>query len=152
MEKPVLLHFGMCVTDLERSLHFYCEALGFEHEQPRTYGRELGRLLELENVALSIKCAFIHRRGVRIELLHFLQPECTLPAQQRRLFGAAGLTHLSLLVPDLDAVVESVERLGGQVLEHTCSQLEFGPGQDFDALFCRDPDGTLIELLSRRGR
>ena len=27
---PVFSHFGICVSDLETSLRFYCDALGFE--------------------------------------------------------------------------------------------------------------------------
>ena len=28
--EPVFSHFGICVSDLDRSLAFYCGALGFE--------------------------------------------------------------------------------------------------------------------------
>lgn len=150
MESSVLLHVGMCVADLGRSLRFYCSGLGFERERPRTYGRELGTLLELDNKAVSVDTAFIHRDGVRIELLHFMEPRNTVACTRKALHGEAGLTHLTLLTRNIDAAVESVRTHGGQVLEHTRAQLHLGPDTDFDAVFCCDPDGIRIELLCRR--
>lgn len=140
----------MCVADLGRSLRFYCAGLGFDRERPRTYGRELGTLLELDNKLLSVNTAFIHRDGVRIELLHFLAPGNTIACTRKGLHGEAGLTHLSLLTRNLDAAAELVRTHGGQVLEHTRSRLQLGRNADFDAVFCCDPDGIRIELLCPR--
>jgi len=63
-------HVGICVSDLERSLAFYRDALGF---------REVGRLdvtgeapetlLGLRDV--DLEAVFLERDGVRIELLHY---------------------------------------------------------------------------------
>jgi catechol 2,3-dioxygenase-like lactoylglutathione lyase family enzyme len=63
-------HVGICVSDLDRSLAFHRDALGF---------REVGRLdvtgeapetlLGLRDVALE--AVFLERDGVRIELLHY---------------------------------------------------------------------------------
>jgi len=41
-------HFGICVSDLERSLRFYCEALGFASAESHTVGEEFGPLMELD--------------------------------------------------------------------------------------------------------
>jgi predicted enzyme related to lactoylglutathione lyase len=49
-----------------------------------------------------------------------------------------GLTHISLSVDDLDAVCAQVPEFGGQVIEST----NIGA-----AVFVRDPDGQLLELL-----
>ena len=36
--EPTFSHFGICVRDLERSLRFYCEALGFEKRSDARMG------------------------------------------------------------------------------------------------------------------
>ncbi len=50
-----------------------------------------------------------------------------------------GLTHLSLSVGDIPAVLEKVVPHGGQVIEETDMKA---------AIIIRDPDGQLIELTS----
>ena len=40
---PVFSHFGICVSDLERSLRFYCDALGFEKAESHAIGSEFAR-------------------------------------------------------------------------------------------------------------
>jgi predicted enzyme related to lactoylglutathione lyase len=50
----------------------------------------------------------------------------------------AGLTHISVSVDDIPATCSRVEALGGEVLRDT--DIDF-------AIFVRDPDGQLLELL-----
>ena len=52
-----------------------------------------------------------------------------------------GLTHVSLRVDDMPATLAQVRALGGQVLEDT----DLG-----GAVFIKDPDGQLIELLTQQ--
>ena len=58
---------GICVSDLERSLRFYCEALGFGAAESHVVGDEFGRLMELEGV--SLRSQFVRREALAIELL-----------------------------------------------------------------------------------
>ena len=68
------------------------------------------------------------------ELLHFDRPGN--PAARRREFAEPGLTHLSLCVADVPAVVAATREHGGEVVfdEHGLAMI-------------RDPDGQLIEVL-----
>ena len=45
-------HLGICVSDLDRSLRFYCEGLGFEPTASHRVGEEFAALMELEGVEL----------------------------------------------------------------------------------------------------
>ena len=56
---PVFSHFGICVSDLGRSLRFYCDALGFEQAESHEIGTEFARLMEFPEVAVTSK--FIRR-------------------------------------------------------------------------------------------
>jgi len=135
-------HMGICVSDLERSLRFYCEGLGFELVQSHTVGQEFGRLMELDDVVLESR--FVSRDGISVELLHFDSPgHCGDPV--RRPMNQLGITHLSLRVEDLDAVAQVIESLGGTVLGGTRTTI--GSSGALDFVYCTDPDGVRIELM-----
>jgi lactoylglutathione lyase len=140
-------HLGICVSDLERSLRFYCGALGFEPAESHTIGNEFGRLMDLDDVAL--RSQFIRRDGIAIELLHFTSPEAT-GDKARRPMNRLGLTHLSVRVDDVDAVCAIVESLGGAVSAETRTTMEFGDAS-VDFVYCTDPDGVRIELMRLPG-
>jgi lactoylglutathione lyase len=142
-------HVGICVSDLERSVRFYCEGLGFELVQSHTVGEEFGRLMEIENVVLQSR--FVRRDGVSIELLHFDSPGHSGEAA-RRPMNRLGLTHLSLRVQDVDVVAEAIESLGGTMVTDT--RTTFGSSDVLDVLdfvYCTDPDGVRIELMHLPG-
>jgi len=140
-------HVGICVSDLDRSLRFYCEGLGFELVQSHTVGEAFGRLMEIDGVSLQSR--FVRRDGFSIELLHFDEPGHSGDAT-RRPMNQLGFTHLSLRVDDLDAVAGTVETFGGSVVDAT--RTTFGSGATaLDFLYCTDPDGVRIELMRLPG-
>jgi lactoylglutathione lyase len=136
-------HFGICVSDLERSLRFYCEALGFASAESHTVGEEFGPLMELDGVAL--RSQFVRRDGIAIELLQFTSPP-QIGDPVRRPMNQLGLTHLSVRVDDIDAVAATVETLGGTVIVGTRTTFDL-PGATLDFVYCTDPDGVRIELM-----
>ncbi len=139
-------HVGICVSDLERSVRFYCDGLGFELVQAHTVGPEFGALMEIDDVVLQSR--FVRRDGVSLELLHFDSPGHS-GEPVRRPMNQLGLTHLSLRVTDLDAVALVIESLGGVVV--TTTRTTFGSSGALDFVYCTDPDGTRIELMCLPG-
>jgi catechol 2,3-dioxygenase-like lactoylglutathione lyase family enzyme len=139
-------HFGICVSDLARSLRFYRDFLGFrELSSLDVAGAHTDRLLGLQSVRL--RAVYLERDGVRIELLAFASPE-PQGAKVPRPMNQLGLTHLSLRVGDLSRVVEELRGGGACVLEATEIN-RFAPGSA--AIFVTDPDGTRIELVEIPG-
>ncbi|HET6811416.1 MAG TPA: VOC family protein [Acidimicrobiales bacterium] len=132
-------HVGICVSDLERSLRFYCEGLGFTPAEQHAIGNEFADTLEVPpDVVLASQ--FIRREGLSIELLHYSSPGATgRPSASR---NQLGLTHLSFVVPDLDAAAARLEECGGTVIESTRTK-----GEGIYLLFVADPDGTRVELM-----
>jgi len=135
-------HVGICVTDVESSLRFYQDFLGFQpvHEL-EIRGKATARLLRLEKVEL--RALFLERDGVRIELLHYATPG-HIGEPTPRAMNQIGLTHLSIQVEDIDEVLAGVEPAGGRVLKETIVSVEQTGAR---AVFLTDPDGTLIELV-----
>ncbi len=118
-----LSHLGVCVSDLERSLRFYCEGLGFEPAGGHDVGPEFARLMELDDVSLDSR--FIERDGLRLELLGFRSPP-VVGDGSRRAMNAVGLTHLCVRVDDVDAVASALEALGGTVVTPTRTTFDLG--------------------------
>jgi lactoylglutathione lyase len=130
-------HVGQCVTDLERSRRFYVEVFGFEVARelhPPDQGSD--RLLRLP-APLGMTAVYLKRDDFVLELLHFADPG-TVPGEER-VVNQPGLTHVSLSVDDLDEALAAVEARGGEVLTDTNLGV---------AVFVKDPDGQLIELLT----
>ena len=121
-----LAHIGIRVHDLARSVAFY-ELLGFT----KTVGP-----IGPEPVAI-----LDHPSGVEINLV-LNAPD---PAAPNILMDGPdkypGITHIALLVPDLEAARTTLEAAG---ISLSGGPVQFTPTQR--GFFVRDPDGNVIEL------
>lgn len=137
MAATVVNHIGHCVSDLDRAKRFYVGAFGFVpwfEISPPDEGSD--RLLGL-TAPLGMTASYLRLGDVVLELLAFRDRAVQVPASPR-VMDQVGLTHLSLAVEDLAATCAAVAEHGGEVL----AQTDIGV-----AVFVRDPDGQLIELL-----
>lgn len=133
------------MSDLERSLAFYRDALGFrEVSRLEVDGPETDRLLDLGGVRL--RAVYLERDGARIELLKFDAPGETAPGPHP--INRLGLTHLSFRVESLDDAIAAVAAAGGRPLPD--SRIE-NPRFRTAAIFVTDPDGLRLELLQTPG-
>ena len=141
-----LTHLGICVANLDRSISFYRDGLGFREVGRLHVGdAATARILEVEGA--QVELVYLEHDGWRIELLHYASPghEGT---GERRAMNALGLTHLSFAVEDLDAVADAIQRHGGRILSDTRAVFRSGNR----GLFALDPDGTRIELIERTAK
>jgi catechol 2,3-dioxygenase-like lactoylglutathione lyase family enzyme len=146
MEILRLSHLGLCVADLERSLRFWRDGLGFrERSSLDVAGDAAGTLLGLRDVKL--RAVYLERDGLRLELLHFASPGHRGEGAARAM-NEVGLTHLSLRVEDLDAALARLAGCGGRVLAGTRIDLAAVRTR---AAFVTDPDGTRVELVEAPG-
>jgi catechol 2,3-dioxygenase-like lactoylglutathione lyase family enzyme len=135
-------HFGICVTDLDRSMRFYCDGLGFEaaerYDLKDTPESGLDRSLEVDS-PVDLVSQFIRNGDMGVELLYYRSPPTFGKASASR--GQIGITHLSFYVEDVDAAVAKLVECGGTLLPHTRAN----PGVDL--VFIADPDGVRVELM-----
>ena len=133
-------HFGICVEDVQRSAAFYVNALGFEVAIPEARATGLGTLLGLPGA--EAKTLFIqHPAGGRIEL-YSVEPHGAVGGREPAAANRRGLSHLCIVVDDLEARMSLVRNWGGVVLEDTMTENAYGR-----LVFCADPDGVRLELV-----
>mgnify|MGYP000902045821 CR=1 FL=1 len=135
-------HIGVCVSDMARSRRFYEEVLGFRFVyELRVAGEPSDTLLRLKETDLH--AVYVERDGFRLELLHYASPRSPEKAPARTM-NDLGFTHLSLQVPALDAAIDELRAAGAEVLDDTLIEI----GGRRVAVFARDPDGLLVELVA----
>jgi lactoylglutathione lyase len=135
--RTVFNHVGLCVADRERSRRFYEGLLGFQfwwELEPPDDGTD--QLLQLEK-PIGLRATYLVRDGLVLELLDYAKRD--VHPGPERVMDQLGLTHLSLSVSDLAAVLTMVDSFEGAVVDATVSE---------QSAMIRDPDGQLIELLA----
>ena len=136
-------HFGICVSDLDKSIQFYCAVLGFKETRRRKVTDEqVRRLLEFDE-PLDMELVFVEMGDVRLELIHLKRPK-PLPRASDD-FNRLGFTHLSVWVDDFDATIAQLERAGVAVRQHTIGSYTEANRR---FAFCSDPDGQRVEIFA----
>jgi len=142
-------HTGITVSNLERSLAFWRDVLGFEfsHSAHQT-GERPEQITGVKGADLKL-AVLKTPSGHKIELLEYYEP-----ADRRRDNALRpcdlGHVHVALVVDNLDLVLERIaasgwERAGKpQTLTH-------GPNAGKRVVYVRDPDGTTIEFMQMAG-
>jgi len=143
---PIIVadHTGITVSNLERSLAFWRDVLGFEFSHTAHQKGELAQ--EITGVeAAEIKLAVLRAPGGhKIELLEYLAPADRKRADIRPC--DVGSVHVALLVHDLDAVLERIAASDWKAAGKP-QRLQSGPNAGKLVVYVRDPDGTTIEFM-----
>jgi catechol 2,3-dioxygenase-like lactoylglutathione lyase family enzyme len=130
-------HTGQVVTDLERSKRFYQEVLGFRFWYEITPPDEATAKLSCLEPPLGVTASYLVLDGFVLELMHYAVPGASAPYRARTM-NEPGITHLSISVDDIHATAAKAVEYGAEIVESSDIGL---------ALFIRDPDGQLLELL-----
>jgi catechol 2,3-dioxygenase-like lactoylglutathione lyase family enzyme len=136
-------HTGITVTNIDRSLAFWQDVLGFElsHRAHHT-GALASEVTGVPGAEISI--AVLKAPGHRIELLEYLAP----PERKRADLRPCdiGSIHVAFTVDNLDAVLSAIAASGWRAVGKP-QTLKSGPNAGRRVVYTRDPDGTTIEFM-----
>jgi len=143
---PSLLHTGLTVRDLDRSLGFYRDLLGMEVVMAQEkQGGYLAAIVGYEGAHVRMAHLAFPGDAHRIELFQYLEPPGRGDAGEPR---DIGITHVCLLVEDLRAMHERLSEAG---IDFYSAPVEVDTGANAGGLclYLRDPDGITLELFQR---
>jgi catechol 2,3-dioxygenase-like lactoylglutathione lyase family enzyme len=136
-----LRHVGIVVRNLDAALGFYRDLLGFREVRAMDESGEfLDSILGLSHAKVrTVKLA--GTSGGQVELLAFQDPKAQVgpPPPLTR----AGPTHIAVTVSDVDGLYARLRQSG---VECTTPP-RVSPDGGAKVTFCRDPDGTYVELV-----
>jgi len=138
-------HTGITVSNLERSLEFWQNVLGFEFSHRAHQSGEMAEQITGVQGA-ELKLAVVKAPdGHKIELLEYLAPPDRKNDADLRPCDV-GKVHVALIVDDLDAVLERIVASGWKPAGEP-QTLTSGPNAGKRVVYVRDPDGTTVEFM-----
>jgi catechol 2,3-dioxygenase-like lactoylglutathione lyase family enzyme len=136
-------HTGITVSNLERSLAFWRDVLGFELSHcPHQTGEQASEITGVTGAEISI--AVLKGYGHKIELLEYLAP-----AERKRIELRpcdVGSVHVAFTVDNLDAILNTIAASGWKAAGKP-QTITVGPNTGKRVVYVRDPDGTTIEFM-----
>lgn len=139
----LIRHIGVVITDIEKSLDFYVNTLGFKiSKRADESGNCIDNFLSLTNTEVTTIKMSDDNDNI-LELLYFNSHPEKADNNKNRLLNEIGCSHFALTVTNLDELYSFLNDVN----------IEFNyPPQISDdgkvkVAFCRDPDGTFIEMV-----
>lgn len=129
------LHTMLRITDVEKSLHFFCDLLGLK--EMRRYDSEQGRFTLIFLAAPQDEEAAKANKAPMIELTYNWPDE---QGNVENYTGGRNFGHLAYRVDDIYAICQRLQE-GGVVINR--------PPRDGYMAFVKSPDGISIELLQK---
>ena len=135
-------HIGIVVSDLATSLVFYTRFLGLQFgNHSEESGPEMDQILGIPNVRLRTQKLVTDTGGSRLELVEFFEPK---PVKGPALdLTHVGVTHFAVTVYDIEMIYNEMLKAGVRFI----SPPQVEATGFAKVMFCRDPDGNLIELI-----
>lgn len=137
-------HTGITVSNLERSLAFWRDVLGFEysHSAHQT-GQRVEQITGVKGAELKL-AVLKTPGGHKIELLEYFAPDDRRQVELRPC--DVGHVHVALIVDDVEAVLRKIADSGWKAAGEP-QTLTAGPNAGKSVVYVFDPDGTTIELM-----
>ncbi len=138
----MLRHVGITVKDLEKSLFFYRDLLGFTvAREMNESGSFIDSISKLLNVKVkTVKLNAPNNGGGMIELLCYESHKHDVSYRQ---ITHCGISHFALTVSDIEAIHSKLTENG---IAFNCEPLLSDDG-GAKVTFCRDFENNLIEIV-----
>jgi catechol 2,3-dioxygenase-like lactoylglutathione lyase family enzyme len=134
-------HIGLVVSDLEKSLNFWCDTLGFVvSRQMEESGPHIDAMMGLKGVRVTT-AKLSAPDGNLLELL-FFHSHKDKPNWEGKPYST-GLTHIALTVQDLDETCLRLQHAGVTFP----AEPQRSPDGLVKVIYATGPEGVLLELV-----
>ncbi len=136
-------HVGITVSNIDRSIAFYRNIMGFEvTDKERCTGELFEKVTGVPGAEIDI--AYVKAPGQVLELLCYLKPEDRVRSTLRPC--DSGALHLSFRVKNIESVIQAI-KAGGFEAVNPIQTVGDGPRRGLRAIYARDPDGVVLEFM-----
>jgi catechol 2,3-dioxygenase-like lactoylglutathione lyase family enzyme len=147
------IDLGAVVGDLERSVRFYTEAIGFRELKGFDVSAQVASDAGLtDGKPLTIR-VLVLGAGEQATKLKLMQVADTVPrgGDNEFIHSHTGFRYLTIMVADTDAALERLRKFGAKPLAKSPVLLPESLAPPGTYLTCvRDPDGNIVELIGPR--
>jgi catechol 2,3-dioxygenase-like lactoylglutathione lyase family enzyme len=137
-------HVAVTVSDLERSLKFYCELLGLKRESEHDLeGETISRMAGKDVVRMRVvRLICPDTPGIQVDLQQYLEPKGKLSDSK---LGDVANSHFCVEVNDIQKAYKELKSKG---VEFVSEPVEFDLEHEgkIGCVFFLDPDGYVLEL------
>lgn len=134
-------HTGLTTSDIERSIVFFRDILGFPVDEPVLYEDSMFERVTGVKGA-NIRISYVKLPGHTLELLEYVKPLDKKASELRPC--DPGHIHLSLLVENIEDLVEKIREGGFETvgpIQHV------GGDEPFKVIYAHGPDRLYLELM-----
>src|SRR5688572_17893438 len=138
-------HLGFTVSDLDRSVAFYRDLLGFTvaYERGEVTADYMPRLVGISGARLKV--TGLDLAGLHLDLIQYLAPEGEVSPNRT---CDVGNGHVGFTVDDLWMAYHRLSEAGVTFKSEPVSITE-GPNRGGWAVYFTDPDGITLEMIQR---
>ena len=137
-------HVAVTVSDMQRSLEFYCDLLGLKEDgEHDLQGETISRMAGKENVHMKVvRLICPDTPGLHIDLQQYVEPKGKVYDSK---LGDIANSHFCVEVNDIAKAYETLKSHG---VEFVSAPVEFDLEQEgkIGCVFFLDPDGYVLEL------
>ena len=143
------IDFGVVVSDLERSIKFYCEAIGFREvpgfDVPAGFAKDAGLT---DGKPLSIKVLVLGEgEGASKMKLMQVSGVRSTRGNNRYIHSQFGFSYITLFVKDTEAALKRLKKAGVDPVAKGPVALPEDLAKGVYLTLVRDPDGNFVELV-----
>lgn len=135
-------HSSFTVSDLKRSIDFYCDILGMnlvrEAQRPEDYTEAVTGIKDC-----SLKIAIVEGWGHRLELIEYVGPANTNKSAP---CNSPGAGHICFNVNEIESTVERLRQKGVMFVSAPVT-VPSEPSKGGKVVYGKDPDGIVFELV-----
>ncbi|QEG20473.1 VOC family protein [Mariniblastus fucicola] len=144
--KPTI-DIGCVVSDIDASVKFYTEAIGFEQTSEFKVGAEYANKVGLtDNKPLDVKVLTLGT-GAGATQLKLMQVDGeSAKAAHDHIHTTLGYSYLTIYVKSTEAAMKRLKDAGVETVAE--SPLPIEGAEQITLTLIRDPDGNIIELIS----
>ena len=144
------IDLGVVVSDIEKSLTFYKEVVGFSEidgfevkgDFPKQVGLTDGTPLKIHVLVLGDD-----EKATKLKVMEVSSTKPARKIKQPYIHTLTGFSYLTIFVKDVDLVLTNAKRKGYAPYAKSPKILPKGLPQDICLLILKDPDGNFVEIV-----